>query len=74
MKTTYVTIQEFLDNGGILLKGRMIYIEKTKNNFSYTGDFKEIDNDLIIIQNASRSFPVIPEVFFVEIEVIPVYK
>ncbi len=90
MKTIFVTIEEFLANGGILKEGRTIY-SREERHFNQ-GDFEK--NDLLkssitfgellgkdegtgcyLIRNSSyKSFPMLPTLSYVKIEAKPFYQ
>jgi hypothetical protein len=67
MKTIYVTVAEFLENGGELTPGRKI--------FSATGIFrgkvKEETDKYIVCENGEYLSNMI---YFVQIECTPIYK
>lgn len=75
MKTIKVTIEEFLSNGGILEVGREIYNSSDKG--TVTGYYKEFNKEAMVhlASNASwTSFPILSHIFYIEIEVTPIYK
>lgn len=78
MKHIFVSIQEFLQNGGALEPGRQFFTENIigRGNYSYdrAGEFKHMNGDTIIMQGLSASHPALPHVFYVKIEVTPIYK
>lgn len=76
MKTVYVTLKEFLENGGKLVKGREVYSEDKYSNYSMIGTYKMFDEDsnIHLIENTTyKSFPVLESVFYVKIEAKPIY-
>lgn len=71
MKCIFVTIEEFLQNGGKLEKDREIYTEAQNLAGYYLKPFK----DHHLACNASyKSFPVLSMAFYVKIEVTPIWK
>lgn len=66
--STFVTIKEFLENGGILKKGIDIFLEK-KGHFLFAGILDE--NNVRVFKNLT--FPIEPEIHYVNIKVIPIY-
>lgn len=72
--TIFVTVFEFLNNGGILEPYRAIYNEKFVEIGWFLSEIQtEWNNDIIIIKNNNRSFAMDTNNVFVEIEVKPVY-
>lgn len=89
MKVIFVTIQEFLDNGGKLEIGRTIYREyhqhidesNKKNDMlmatleagTYIGE--NGDTGTYLLKNATfKSYPVGPTVGYVKIKITPSYE
>lgn len=66
--STFITIREFLENGGVLKKGRDIFLEK-KGLFLLAGILDE--NNIQVFKNLT--FPIEPEIHYVNIKVIPIY-
>ena len=64
----YVSIKEFLENGGVLSKGRDIFLEK-KGHFLFAGILD--DNNIRVFK--TLVFPIEPEIHYVNIKVIPIY-
>ena len=73
MKTIFVTIKEFIENGGILEKGREIYINKGDIVPSYYLEWDHKQNVPLIYNTNYKSFPVSMG-FLVKIDVTPIYK
>jgi hypothetical protein len=75
-KFIYVTIEEFIDNGGKLKEGRDIYAGEKGEVTRFFGKFLGIDKKMnvpLCTNNTYKSIPV-PWIFFVKIEVKPIYK
>lgn len=71
MKKMLVTIQEFIDNGGILEKDRELYV-----NDSFAGYYLKWDDNFnipLMYNGSYKSLP-ISKTFLVEIDVKPIYK
>ncbi len=78
MKSIFVTVQEFINNGGELNQLRALYHQQAD------GDFKEIgwfDKNVqipapycIIVSKSNGTFQSLIEVVHVEIECTPIYK
>jgi len=64
----YITIKEFLENGGVLSKDRDIFLEKN-SVFSLGGI---LDNNTIRVFK-NLSFPLEPEIHYINIKVKPIY-
>lgn len=73
MKTTLVTIKEFIDNGGILEKSREIYANDIDSLSGYFLEWDDKLNVVLVYNTTYKSFPVSIN-FLVEIEVTPIYK
>jgi hypothetical protein len=74
-KTIYVTVEEFLQNGGILVEGRVIYNEKHGNIGEFDGFHivkKGMSNVMCFVQDKRRTL--YNDLIFVQIEVKPIYK
>lgn len=70
MKYIFVTIDEFLANNGKIEIGRSIY---NKDGLE-VGEVKQLlDNGLTIINTYNRSFQIINTIFYVKIQVQPIY-
>jgi len=77
MYSIYVTIEEFQQNGGILEKGRTIYSEKSCNThryFNVSGTFLKHEEHQLIMHGGNASFPITPSVFYVKIDVTPIWR
>ncbi len=90
MKTIFVSIEEFLANGGILKEGMTIYREEqrqfNKDGFDENGQLrssialgeligKDEGTGCYLVKNASyKSFPLLPTRAFVKIEAKPIYN
>lgn len=89
MKTIFVTIEEFLNNGGILKNGMTIYREE-KRHFNETEmtnpvtmewlTFGELIGEdkktgaYLLKNNSFKSFPITETMGYVKIEAKPIYK
>ena len=80
MKTIFVTVKEFFDNGGQMSEGRQLYT-KAPNYDTYIPTFKFLErmsvypgDSLIRVSRGQSSFPSVQEVTYVEIPVTPIYK
>lgn len=77
MKHIFVTIEEFLQNGGILEADREIFsANQSKTEFSLYGYFKSNpEAGVVLIHNATyKMAPVSSYMFYVKIEVTPIWK
>lgn len=80
MKHIFVSIQEFLQNGGILAEGREFYSQQEKSHkgqylYDLAGSYLRREADgVIIMQGLNASHPALPHVFYVKIEVTPIWK
>lgn len=72
-KPAYVTIKEFIDNGGILEQGRPIYNEDCQLIGEYLEIYKE--GNCHLAKNGSlKSFPISEMAFYIKINCKPIYK
>lgn len=77
MKHIFVTIEEFLQNGGVLEAEREIFSANAqKTEFSIYGYFKSNPGaGVVLVHNASyKMAPASNHVFYVKIEVTPIWK
>jgi len=79
MKHIFVTIEEFLQNGGTLEEGREFYawnVTPVQNQYTYTqaGYFLRYDGNMIMMKGLSSIHPALTSVFCVKIEVTPIWK
>lgn len=90
MKTIFVTIEEFLANGGTLELGREIFREETRqfdtgkysqssmlNSSLCLGEYTGFDEKIqcyLVTSPVYKSFPVTGTVGYVKIEATPIYK
>ncbi len=84
MKYIFVSIEEFLANGGILEKDREIYTNKQRHFTErhpiefYTIGYYLVSNNagnILLAYNATyKSFPLSLVVHYVKIEVTPIWK
>jgi hypothetical protein len=69
--TIKITVDEFLENGGILVEGRDLFGENGK----IIGEYYFLnDEDIHIYRNNIMSAPLLEEFVYIEIDVIPIYK
>ena len=73
MKTIFVTIKEFIENGGVLEKGRKIYINKSDIVPSCYLEWDNKQNTPLIYNASYKSLPVSMD-HLVKINVMPIYK
>lgn len=72
MKKMYVSVAEFLENGGKLELGRNIY---SNLNGSNIGEFQNhIDDSMIDIRQSTRNIRCGNRISFVKIDCQPIYK
>lgn len=75
MKTIFVTVQEFLENGGVLELGRYIFNSSGGMIGIYDGTFTDkIFHGMSRIKRSVGTFPSYNSLTFVEIETTPIYK
>ena len=74
--TIFVTVKEFLENGGVLEIGRDFYsMGRTQIIGTYDGRFEDKDwPDMIRVRTGSGTYPAYDFNTLVEIEVTPIYK
>lgn len=72
MKKIFVTVAEFLENGGELKLGRSIYGVNNYQVGEYDG--KSDEEDMIRIRQVNRSFPVFSNMYYVKIPCTPHYQ
>lgn len=71
--TIFVTVEEFLNNGGILNNGRSIYNEDFKEIGWFDSSIQICSAPAIVVTNSSRSFQFLTNLVFVEIICSPIY-
>jgi hypothetical protein len=71
MKFIWVTLREFIDNGGKLETGRNIYLSANTNPI---GEYKTFEGGLHLITSGLRTHPISETTFFVAIEVQPIWE
>ena len=68
--TIFVSVSEFLQNGGILDSDRVIY----NDQHCPIGYYKETHGEIIEIQCSNCSYQSLSNIVFVKINVTPIYK
>lgn len=75
--TIYVTLEEFLQNGGKLNPLRGLFSVNTSTfNIHPVGwwDGEPIEDDMIWVTNSLKKFKSYNQLIYVEIKVIPIYE
>lgn len=77
----YITVEEFLENGGVMNSGRAIYTENTSGPFKY---YKEIgwfdpsnqhgNRGMISVTRSRLVYDFITSLVYLEISVTPIYQ
>jgi hypothetical protein len=78
IQITYVTVQEFLKNGGVLKKDRHIYGVSTQGGVNDLGKFIKLgEGDIVYVDSAKNPYDVYqhaPTKAHVRCTMIPEYK
>ncbi len=79
MKTIFVTVTEFLNNGGIIETGRTLHKNIINNDFQEIGTFDFAEqipvSYMVTVSNWNgTTFQMLADIVYVEIEVTPIYK
>lgn len=75
MKHIFVTVEEFLANGGVLDTERFLYNDKLVLIGFYDGEFEDSRfEDSVRVKNSTGTFPIYKSMANVEIECTPIYK
>ncbi len=72
----FVTLEEFIDNKGILEKGRDVFCQHSEDKFYLTGRIKSYDKtqNIYLMEDNLRSCPASLMDTFIKIEVVPIWK
>lgn len=68
--TIFITVSEFLENGGILDSDRVIY----NDQYCPIGYYNETHGELLEIRCNTRSYQSLINIVFVKINVTPIYE
>jgi hypothetical protein len=77
MKKIFVTVAEFLENGGILKSEVQLYKKNHAKTYPETLGWyvdRATHDDMIMIGNIGKTFPYYSNQAFIEIDCTPIYK